>query len=234
MSELQTAQGPVGVFGGTFNPVHYGHLRSAVELVDRLALDRLHLMPSATPPLRDTPVCSAEHRANMVSIALQGEARIVCDERELRRAGPSYTIDSLIEIRGELGPEPSLSMVVGCDALLSIDRWHRWRELLDWAHIVVIARPGWALPASGVVADWIQAHQTEHRSTLHQQPAGSVLLEELRPLDISATEIRQLLEAGKSVRYLMPQSVLEYIDAHALYTQAGAATTQPQVEDQCR
>lgn len=219
MSERADAQGPIGVFGGTFNPVHYGHLRSAVELVDRLQLTRLQLMPSATPPLRDTPLCSAEHRANMVSLALQGESRIVCDDRELRREGPSYTIDSLIEIRDELGSSASLCMVLGCDALLAIDRWHRWRELLDWAHIVVIARPGWSLPATGAVADWLQMHQAQELATLHEQPAGTIRLEELRPLDISATEIRQLLAGGKSVRYLMPQSVLDYIEEHALYTQ---------------
>lgn len=208
---------PIGVFGGTFNPVHYGHLRSAIELVERLSFAQLHLMPSAQPPLRDTPVCSAQHRAAMVALAVAGEPRLVCDERELQRQGPSYTIDSLIELRQEYGASRSLSMVVGCDALLAIDRWHRWEELLEWAHIVVLARPGWALPESGPVAKWLQTHQVSDCSQLRASAAGSILLLELRPLAISATEVRALLAAGKSARYLMPQAVLDYIEAQALY-----------------
>lgn len=207
----------LGVFGGTFNPVHYGHLRSAMELVERLEFARLHLMPSAQPPLRDVPLCSAEHRANMVSLAVEGEPRLVCDQRELARTGPSYTIDSLIELRNENGSDCSLSMVVGCDALLAIDRWHRWEELLEWAHIVVLARPGWALPDTGPIATWLQAHSAENAGQLRSLPAGKILLQELRPLAISATEIRTLLAEGKSARYLMPQSVLEYIEEHHLY-----------------
>lgn len=207
----------LGVFGGTFNPVHYGHLRSAMELVERLALARLHLMPSAVPPLRDTPICSAEHRAAMVSLAIEGEPRLVCDERELARTGPSYTIDSLIELRDENGVNCSLSMVVGCDALLAIDRWHRWEELLDWAHIVVLARPGWELPDSGPLANWLQTHAADNAAQLRSLPAGKILLQELRPLAISATEIRTLLAAGNSARFLMPHSVLDYIEEHQLY-----------------
>ncbi len=110
----------VGVFGGTFNPVHYGHLRSALELVERLQLEQLRLMPSAQPPHRDAPQCSAAHRAAMVELAVAGEPRLVCDARELQRAGKSYTIDSLIELRSELGADTGLCMVLGCDAVLDI------------------------------------------------------------------------------------------------------------------
>ncbi len=217
MSESTDSQAPVGVFGGTFNPVHFGHLRSAVELLERLQLERLHLMPSAVPPLRSAPDCSAEDRARMVALAVEGEPQLVCDDRELKRTGKSYTIDSLVELRRELGEARSLCMVMGCDALLGLDRWHRWEELLDWAHIVVISRPGWALPSTGVVVDWLNAHRADSAAPLRQRPAGCVLLEELRPLAISATEVRELLAAGRSARYLLPQSVLEYIDAHQLY-----------------
>lgn len=207
----------VGVFGGTFNPVHYGHLRSALELVERLQLAQLRLMPSAQPPHREPPGCSAAHRAAMVALAVEGEPRLVCDMRELQRPGNSYTIDSLIELRGELGAGTGLCMVLGCDALLEIDQWHRWRELLDWAHIVVIARPGWALPCGGQVAQWLNEHRVADPRRLRSQPAGCIAIEELRPLAISATEIRDLLAAGRSPRYLLPQSVLDYIQANSLY-----------------
>lgn len=208
---------PVGVFGGTFNPVHYGHLRSALELVQRLDLAQLRLMPSAVPPLREEPDCSAEHRAAMVELAVAQEPRLVCDRRELGREGKSYTIDSLIELRGEVGDQRSLSMVMGCDAVLDIAKWHRFDELLEWAHIIVIARPGWDLPQTGALAEWIGKHRLASSASLGDSPAGGILIEELRPLEISSTEIRKILAAGNSVRYLMPQSVLEYIDTNTLY-----------------
>jgi nicotinate-nucleotide adenylyltransferase len=217
LSDVQGALAPIGVFGGTFNPVHYGHLRSALELVELLGLEQLRLMPSATPPHRDAPECSAEHRAAMVSLAVEGEPRLACDNRELRRPGKSYSIDSLLDIRSELGAGRSLCLLMGCDALLGITGWHRWRELLDYAHIVVIARPGWSLPDSGEVADWLGEHRLPGSAALASRPAGGILVEELRPLAISSTEIRALLRAGRSARYLMPQPVLDYIQANGLY-----------------
>lgn len=208
---------PVGVFGGTFNPVHYGHLRSALELVERLQLAQLRLLPCADPPHRERPDCSAEHRAAMVALAVAGEPRLVCDTRELARPGKSYTIDSLVELRDELGEERSLCLVVGCDAVLGLTTWHRWQELLDRAHMVVIARPGWEIPARGEVAEWLQRHRLPAVSALHERACGGVLVEELRPLPISSTEIRAMLQAGRSPRFLLPESVLDYIETHHLY-----------------
>ena len=216
MSAAVTPPAPVGVLGGTFNPVHYGHLRSALELVERLQLQQLRLMPCAVPPHREAPACSAQHRAAMAGLAVAGEPRLACDSRELQREGKSYTIDSLIELRDELGADLGLYLVMGCDAVLTIDTWHRWRELLDWAHIVVIARPGWHLPHSGTVARWLASHELPAAAAL-ERPAGGIIVEELRPLAISATEIRDLLAAGRSARYLLPEPVLDYIESHRLY-----------------
>lgn len=207
----------VGLFGGTFDPVHYGHLRSALELVERLQLEQLRLMPSAQPPHRDVPECSAEHRAAMVELAVAGAPRLACDTRELQRAGKSYTIDSLIELRGELGEQVGLCLVMGCDAVLGITTWHRWQELLDWAHIIIIARPGWELPRSGAVAQWLADHRLLDHKALRQRSAGGIVIEELRPLAISSTEIRDMLAAGRSAQYLTPQTVLDYIQLHKLY-----------------
>jgi nicotinate-nucleotide adenylyltransferase len=193
----------VGVFGGTFNPVHYGHLRSALELVEQLSLEQLRLMPCAVPPHREAPLCSAEHRAAMVELAV--------------REGPSYTLDSLLELRAELGAERSLCLVMGCDALLNVRSWHRWQELLEYAHIVVLARPGWQLPGEGEVANWLATNRLDDRRLLAQRAAGGIVLEELRPLDISSTEIRKYLKEGRSARYLLPEPVLEYIRQHKLY-----------------
>lgn len=217
MSDSCAGLVPVGVFGGTFNPVHYGHLRSALELVERLQLQRLHLMPCAVPPHREAPACSADDRNAMVELAVAGEPQLLCDSRELRRSGHSYTYDSLVELRGELGAGHSLCMVMGCDAVLKINSWHRWQELLQQAHIVILARPGWTLPVEGEVARWIAEHRAEGPEVLRQTPAGGVLVEELRPLEISSTEIRELLAAGRSARYLLPEPVLDYIESNRLY-----------------
>lgn len=208
---------PIAILGGTFNPIHNGHLRSALELVELLGLERLHLMPSANPPHRDAPACPAECRADMVELAVAGEPRLVCDRRELARSGPSWTVDSLAGLRAEYGPERSLGLVMGCDALLGLDRWHRWQALLDFAHVLVIARPGWCLPAAGAVAEWLAEHQIKDARALRERPAGGVLVLELRPLAISSTEIRALCSGGRSARYLLPEPVLDYIETHRLY-----------------
>lgn len=208
---------PVGVFGGTFDPVHYGHLRSALELVERLGLQELRLMPCSVPPHRGTPGCSADDRAAMVALAVDGEPRLRCDTRELDRPGVSYSIDSLLELREELGGGHSLCMVMGCDALLGITGWKRWQELVDVAHIVVMARPGWTLPAEGAVAHWLDRHRSDTDDVLRTAACGSVLVQELRPLAISSTEIRQLLAEGRSPRFLLPGPVLDYIQDRQLY-----------------
>ena len=208
---------PVGVFGGTFNPVHYGHLRSALELVEHLGLDHLRLMPCAVPPHREAPSCSAVDRAAMVELAVASEPRLHCDPRELNRDGVSYTIDSLVELRGELGAARSLCLVMGGDAIHSIRSWHRWQELLDYCHIVVIARPGWEFPEQGEEHDWLARHRAPVAQSLAETPAGFVWLERLRPLSISSTDIRELLAAGRSPRYLLPEPVLDYIERNTLY-----------------
>ncbi|MFU8766026.1 MAG: nicotinate-nicotinamide nucleotide adenylyltransferase, partial [Haliea sp.] len=146
-----------------------------------------------------------------------GEPRLRCDRRELARGGPSWTVDSLAELRAEYGAGRSLGLVMGCDALLGLERWHRWQALLDYAHIIVIARPGWQLPGAGVLADWLARHQIGDALALRQRPAGGVLVLELRPLAISSTEIRALCRAGRSARYLLPEPVLDYIETCQLY-----------------
>lgn len=208
----------LAIFGGTFNPIHHGHLRSAVELLEQLPVDELRFMPCALPPHREPPGISARRRASMVELAIAGESRLVCDGRELQRRGPSYTIDSLHSLREEIGAERSLVLVMGFDALLGLDCWHRWRELLEHCHIAAIARPGWDWPQTGALGEYLASRVTPPAS-LAQKPAGGVAIATLRPLPISATEIRSLLQSGRSVRYLVPDAVHTYIQDHRLYRQ---------------
>ena len=203
--------------GGTFNPVHFGHLRSAVELVDELSLECVHLMPCAVPPHREAPTCRAEDRAAMVALAVQHVPQLICDRRELYREGPSYTVDSLAELRGEYGARRPLCLVIGDDAFLGLQSWHRWESLLEFAHLVVIGRPGWELPRGGDLMHWLEQHRARGVEALQAAPAGSVLVKSLRQLDIASTDIRQLLAAGRSARFLLPGPVLDYIEENQLY-----------------
>ncbi|WOJ91989.1 nicotinate-nucleotide adenylyltransferase [Congregibacter variabilis] len=216
MSQLSASTGAIAVFGGTFNPIHFGHLRSAMELLESLELDQLRFMPAKEPPHRERPEVSAEHRAAMVEMAIAGEPRFLCDKRELDRQGPSYTVDSLVELRAEFGEQRGLCLVMGCDALLGLPGWHRWDELLDLAHLVIMARPGWHLPSQGPLAALLHEHAGSVED-LSRHPAGKVITQTLRLQDISATNIRALLQLGLSARYLLPESVLAYIAERGLY-----------------
>jgi nicotinate-nucleotide adenylyltransferase len=219
-------EGAIAVFGGTFNPVHFGHLRSARELLDKLPLAEVRFVPAALPPHREAPAVSARDRAAMVALAIAGEAGLVCDRRELLRDGPSYTYDTLLSLREELGPDRPLALVMGCDAVQGLCDWHRGDELLDLAHIVVLARPGWTLPAGGAVAELLSARRGD-ADTLLAQPAGTVLTCQLSPQDISSTAIRALLQSGQSARGLVPDAVLAYLQAQHLYSSEDPGQSPP-------
>ena len=156
-------------------------------------------------------------RADMVELAVRGEPGLACDRRELSRRGPSYTVDTLAELRDEQGPDRSLCLVLGTDTLEQLDRWYRWQELLDLAHLVVVARPGWHQTAPGEVAEWMARHEFADVEAPRASPCGCVVRVELRQLPISATEIRQLIGAGRSPRYLLPDAVWEYIQRSGAY-----------------
>ncbi len=185
-------------------------------------------MPAAQPPHRPLPDCPAEMRAVMVEQAVADEQSLVCDRRELSRDGPSYTIDSLAEIRLELGPVASLSVIVGADAVAALASWHRWQELTDFAHVVVIARPGWDIPTQGVVGEWLQRHLTRAVATLQHEPCGGVYVETLTPLAISSSDIRRQIAAGESPRYLLPDVVWHTIQSAGLYGHGAKSQEQNQ------
>lgn len=215
-------EAPIGIFGGTFDPVHFGHLRPALELCEQLGLARVHLVPSAVPPHRATPRVSAEQRLAMLALAVDGEPAFKVDDRELRRSGPSYMVDTLASLREEYGSERSLCLLLGVDAFLGLPAWHRWEQLLALAHIVVAHRPGWHLqrptgqvnPALALLGEDGDGDDVE---CLRRRPAGCVVLQPVTQLDISATALRAAIADGRSARYLMPDAVWHYIEQHNLY-----------------
>lgn len=207
----------MGLFGGTFDPVHIGHLRTALELREALGVEQMRLIPTARPPHRDSPEVAAEHRLAMLAAAIGDEPGLVADDRELRRAGPSYTIDTLAEVRAEVGAGVSLCLCLGMDSLVKLASWRRWREFTDFAHLVVAARPGWQAPAAGAVADWLADRWVRHPEQLRAAAAGRALILSLTLLPVSATRLRGDLAHGRSVRYLVPDAALAYLRSHGLY-----------------
>jgi nicotinate-nucleotide adenylyltransferase len=217
---LATLPGPLGILGGTFDPIHYAHLRLAEELADALDLAQVRLVPASVPPHRASPQVSAAHRADMVALACADNTRFVLDDRECRRAGPSYTVDTLLELRAELGSARSLCLLMGMDAFLGVTTWSRWERLFELAHIVVAHRPGFVLDRGAVPATLtreLDARRAQATRALQQSPAGLVWLQAVTPLDISATAIREAIREQRSPRYLLPDSVLDYIHRSSLY-----------------
>jgi nicotinate-nucleotide adenylyltransferase len=219
-------QAPVGILGGTFDPIHFGHLRMAQEIGESLGLGEVRFMPAARPPHRAEPHGAARHRAEMVRLAIAGNPLFAIDTREFERDGPSYMFDTLSSLRAELGAVRPLYLLLGADAFLGIATWHRWRELFDLAHMVVAHRPGFALDANNslmrpeLLAEW----QRRHVDTRPDSAAGNILLREITALDISSSAIRAALKHGRSPRYLLPDAVLEYIQTHHLYQKESHGT----------
>jgi nicotinate-nucleotide adenylyltransferase len=207
---------PLALLGGTFDPVHYGHLRAAWEAAELLGAE-VHLMPANVPPHRPQPVASAQARTAMLHAALEGQSRLAVDERELRRAGPSYSVDTLRELRAETGPERPLVLVVGMDAFAGLSTWREWKTLFALAHVAVLDRPGppleWPPELAAEVADRRATPDSDWRAA----PAGRIVPLDVTPLEISATDIRRRLAAGEEPRFLLPDAVWRLIRDHGWY-----------------
>lgn len=206
----------VGLFGGTFDPIHNGHLRMALMLSQQLGFDQMSLLPCHQPSHRGEPCCTSADRMKMVELAIVDCAALSVDGRELRRDAPSYTVETLAEIRAEVGGDTSLCWCVGMDSLASFDSWYRWRDILEYAHLVVVGRPGSRPPTTGELAEWLE-QKRETAERLREQPFGSVVFQDAALLDISATQIRQEIVMGLSPQFLLPDNVWNYIKEKQLY-----------------
>jgi nicotinate-nucleotide adenylyltransferase len=217
---------PIGVLGGTFDPIHFAHLRLAEELADGIGLSRVRFIPTGNPPHRGAPRVSGTQRMDMVRLAIGGNPRFEADDREIRRQGVCYTFDTLNELRNELGERP-LCLLMGSDAFSALTTWHRWEELFDLAHIVIAHRPGFSLQQlqsslPGPLRKIYLQRLAASTGILRRDRAGAVYSQEITALDIAATHIRGLLAGGGSPRYLVPDAVLDYIDHNRLYKERDA------------
>jgi nicotinate-nucleotide adenylyltransferase len=217
-----TIQGPMGIFGGTFDPIHYGHLRTAYELLSTLRLPEMRFMPAGNPPHRNHTIAPNDLRLAMVRAATEGQPGFTVDDREMRREGPSYTVETLAELRSEAPARP-LCLVVGMDAFLGLPKWHRWRDLLGLAHLVVAHRPGWRAPTMGPLGELLVDHGTGTVSDLHDGVAGRIYIHAVTQLEISSTDVRALVGAGRDPRYLMPDGVRRIIGESGCYARKEAA-----------
>ncbi len=209
----------IGILGGTFDPVHCGHLRLALEIREQLSLDAVRLLPAPNPRLREKPRADGSRRLELLAAAVDGVPGLEVDARELDRDGPTYTVETLESLRREF-PDQVLVFILGMDSFQSLDRWHRWQELPGLAHLAVAHRPGGALPGPGPIADLLAQRRCDDVATLAAEPAGRIMICEPPLLDISATRIRALVAEGRSIRFLVPDKVIELINRTRCYTHA--------------
>ncbi|MHA1568992.1 MAG: nicotinate-nucleotide adenylyltransferase [Alphaproteobacteria bacterium] len=206
----------LGIFGGTFDPVHFGHLRPALEVQQALGLEEVRFIPAGQPPHREAPLASVEQRLAMLQAAITDQDGFVIDEREIRRAGPSYMVDTLQSLRDELGDTP-LCLILGYDAFLGLPQWHQWQRLGELAHLVVAHRPGWDHSELPETLQALRQRQVCDLPGLKSRPAGGMVFVEVTRLAISATRIRNEVRAGRDIRYLLPDRVYTLIQEQQLY-----------------
>jgi nicotinate-nucleotide adenylyltransferase len=218
----QQVSKPIGILGGTFDPIHNGHLRLAQEVLEQCKLGEVRFIPAGTPPHRSTPHASPLQRLEMVRLALQSNPQFILDEQEIHRTDPCYTVDTLLALRMELGTHKPMCLLMGADAFLQLHTWHEWRKLFELAHIVVMQRM--EQPLGNAMQNVERALQAEYQArlapsaaALHESPAGAVFVLNMPTLEISATDIRNRCAAHQSIRYLTADTVFNYIMTQRLY-----------------
>ena len=209
----------MGVFGGTFDPVHYGHLRTAFEMLQALRFSEVRFIPCGDPPHRGRTFASSTLRMKMVEEAIAGQSGLVADDRELQREGPSYSVDTLATLRADFQHQP-LALIIGMDAFLGLQKWHQWREILKLAHIVIAHRPGWRAPDMGPLGELLASQGTHRIEDLHEAQAGHIYIHDVTQLEISSTDIRELIAGGRDPKFLMPDSVRNVISRSGCYMAA--------------
>ncbi len=216
---MKSGLNPVGIFGGTFDPIHFGHLRLAQEVAEHCGLEAVHIIPAGKPPHRNEPVCDPALRMEMVRIASTGNPLFFPDDREIAKKTPCYSVETLEELRKEWGNDKPVCLMVGADAFLGLASWHEWRRLFDLAHVLVAQRPGFDIESrmTDPLRSEYRSRLSGDREKLRHLPSGLIMTMEITPLDISSSMIRDCLEKGHSPRYLLPEEVLVYIRKHGLY-----------------
>lgn len=213
-SQLTSA---TGILGGTFDPIHFGHLRTALDIRQGLGLHEIRILPCHIPGHRASPIEKTEHRLEMIRLAIDDEPGLLLDPRECEKDQTSYTVHTLLEMREELGPDHSICLIMGMDSFCTLPHWHRWQEILTLCNIIVAHRPGSHFGTQVPLSSLLSRCRISHPSMLLEQPAGGIWMQHATNIAISSTQIRQLISQRKSARYLLPDAVWNYIQANQLY-----------------
>lgn len=214
------SSGLLGIYGGTFDPIHLGHLHAAQQVQQVLNMDEVRMVVSARPPHREPPVLSAAERLCLVQYALEGQTSLIAENCELMREGLSYMVDTLGEFRQQM-PNRPIALILGMDAFNGLKSWHNWQQIIELAHIVITDRPNSDTRLDKVIEKSLQGFVNDHlvpsKQQLQQSPSGLVYIQYISPLAISATEIRERLTHNESVDMLVPKKVWQEIQAKRLY-----------------
>jgi nicotinate-nucleotide adenylyltransferase len=208
----------IGILGGSFDPIHLGHIAAAEELLRRFPFQEIRFLPTARSPLKASTTASNTDRKALVHIAIRGKERLTLDDRELTQAPPNYSIDTLQTLRTELGPEQPLVFILGMDSFLELPRWKNWQQLTDYAHLLVVNRPGHPPVFSPELADWLEKHRITGAQPLESRALGGVLLVEMAPYAVASRDIRAAILAGRDTSHWLNPAVQDYIDQHHLYS----------------
>ena len=207
----------IGIFGGTFDPIHFGHLRVALDVMEQLQLEQMRFVPLNRAVHRQQPDTTGIQRLEMLQAAIAEQPGFMADDREILRDSPSYSLDTLQSLRRELGTQVPLCLVLGADAYAAFLQWHKPLEIMQLAHLVVMQRPGHMPPDDAELQAFTLQHQAKQKSQLEESAAGRIMFLPVTQLEISASDIRQRLRQGVSARYLLPEPVLKIIARDNLY-----------------
>ena len=203
----------IGIFGGTFDPVHYGHIKPAIFIQQRLGLSHVRFIPNRIPPHRKAPWLNVEQRLDLLATALKDCPDVILDQREINRFGPSYMVDTLLSLKADF-PDESFVLIMGMDVFLGITFWHQWKKLFDLCHLVVTTRPGFdelGIAEHITIEDYqyLTDKMTRDENALTQQETGVILLQAVPQLDISATQIRNNIQSNIDVSQWMPKTAYQ-------------------------
>lgn len=223
---VTNAQARIGILGGSFDPVHFGHIKPTLELAEYFALNTIHLLPCRVSPFKSTPHASPQHRLNMLNLVAANSQLLKVDERELHRASPSYTYLTLQELAQECGRQTTLFWIMGMDALADFPQWYQAEQIMELCHILVLQRPGHVTDIEPACQTWLQRYLVDDVKCLDQQSVGCIFITDTEMLNISSTQIRQITQSGQQPRFLLPGGVWNYIKRNKLYQTATREITQ--------
>ena len=225
----------IGILGGSFDPIHFGHIKSALALLEHFEFEQIRFVPCQLSPLKERVFANAHHRWQMLNLVCSSQPKLMADDRELKRQGRSYTIDSLIELREEIGNNQSIVLILGMDAYLEFCKWHRYEEILSYCHLLLMQRPGYNLSESEPILvsyselenqqnleiecekEYFWLHKTEDDEQLGAVPHGKIYMSDLEKIDISSTLIRETIAQGQQPKYMLPGNVWNYVQRNKLY-----------------